>query len=89
MKQANLEQYRSRSAYKLIELDDKFHFLQKGSIVVSIFMKYSSHVVHTAILAEPYFVCQSLKFLKATIVLKSGIIIMWTSIGSNQRLSMV
>ena len=32
--QAALEQYRSRSAYKLIELDDKYHFLTKGSVVV-------------------------------------------------------
>lgn len=46
VKQATLEQYRSRSAYKLIELDDKFHFLQKGSIVVSIFYE---RIVHTAI----------------------------------------
>ena len=34
VKQANVEQYRSRSAYKLIELDDKFHFLRRRSIVV-------------------------------------------------------
>ena len=32
--QAALEQYRSRSAYKLIELDDKHHFLRTGSVVV-------------------------------------------------------
>ena len=39
--QAVLEQYRSRSAYKLIELDDKYHFLKKGSIVVSVISCYS------------------------------------------------
>ena len=31
---AALEQYRTRSAYKLIELDDKHHFLRRGSVVV-------------------------------------------------------
>lgn len=35
VKQSNVDNYRSRSAYKLIELDDKFHFLKKGSIVVN------------------------------------------------------
>lgn len=35
VKQAAVDQYRSRSAFKLMELDDKFHFLRRGSIVVS------------------------------------------------------
>ncbi len=34
MSQAAVDQYRSRSAYKIIELDSKFHFLKPGSIVV-------------------------------------------------------
>ena len=44
VKQANLDQYRSRSAYKLIELDDKFHFLRRGSIVVRILRTQDSTV---------------------------------------------
>ena len=34
MKRANKDNYRCRSAYKLIELDDKFHFLQPGKVVI-------------------------------------------------------
>ena len=34
VKQAILEQYRCRSAFKLIELDDKYRIFRKGSIVV-------------------------------------------------------
>ncbi|XP_064403954.1 rRNA methyltransferase 2, mitochondrial-like isoform X3 [Halichondria panicea] len=34
VKRAVVEQYRCRSAYKLIELDDKFRFLNKGAVVV-------------------------------------------------------
>jgi 23S rRNA (uridine2552-2'-O)-methyltransferase len=33
---ARREGYRSRAAYKLIEIDDKFHFLKPGSIVVDL-----------------------------------------------------
>ena len=33
---ARAEGYRARAAYKLIELDDKFHFLKKGARVVVI-----------------------------------------------------
>ena len=43
MKQAAVDQYRSRSAFKLIELDDKFHFLRRGSIVVSAIVKLDDH----------------------------------------------
>lgn len=28
------ESYRCRSAYKLIELDDKYHFLKRGAVIV-------------------------------------------------------
>ncbi len=31
---ATVEHYRCRSAYKLIELDDKYHFLCRGAVVV-------------------------------------------------------
>jgi 23S rRNA (uridine2552-2'-O)-methyltransferase len=34
--QAKREGYRSRAAYKLIELDDKYHFLRSGMIVVDL-----------------------------------------------------
>ena len=34
VRQATLEQYRCRSAFKLIELDDKYRIFRKGSIVV-------------------------------------------------------
>ena len=34
MKKALEDNYRCRSAYKLIELDDKFHFLQPGRVVI-------------------------------------------------------
>ena len=36
MKQAKVENYRARSAFKLIELDDKYHFLKPSSIVVCV-----------------------------------------------------
>ena len=39
VKQAVLEQYRCRSAFKLIELDDKHHIFRKGIVVVSIFKR--------------------------------------------------
>ena len=34
MKKALKDNYRCRSAYKLIELDDKFKFLQPGRVVI-------------------------------------------------------
>ena len=34
MKKALEDNYLCRSAYKLIELDDKFHFLQPGRVVI-------------------------------------------------------
>lgn len=34
VKKAHEDNYRCRSAYKLIELDDKFHFLQPGRVVI-------------------------------------------------------
>jgi 23S rRNA (uridine2552-2'-O)-methyltransferase len=34
VKQAKVENYRARSAFKLIELDDKYHFLKPSSIVI-------------------------------------------------------
>lgn len=34
VKRAHKDNYRCRSAYKLIELDDKFHFLQPGKVVI-------------------------------------------------------
>ena len=34
MHQALRDGYRCRSAYKLLEMDDKYHFLNPGSIVV-------------------------------------------------------
>ena len=34
MKKALEDSYRCRSAYKLIELDDRFHFLQPGRVVI-------------------------------------------------------
>ena len=34
MKQAKAERFRARSAYKLMAIDDKHHFLKQGSIVV-------------------------------------------------------
>ena len=36
MKQAKRDSYRARSAYKLIELDDKYQFLKPSSIVVGL-----------------------------------------------------
>ncbi len=50
MGQAVLDHYRSRSAYKIIELDDKFHFLRPGSVVVRL-----SEIVHGAITAALVF----------------------------------
>ena len=35
MSRSVVDRYRCRSAYKLIELDDRYHFLKQGSIVVS------------------------------------------------------
>ena len=34
MKKAHEDNYRCRSAYKLIELDDKFYFLRPGRVVI-------------------------------------------------------
>ena len=34
MKKALEDNYRCRSAYKLIELDDRFHFLKPGRVVI-------------------------------------------------------
>lgn len=34
MKKAHEDNYRCRSAYKLIELDDKFNFLRPGRVVI-------------------------------------------------------
>ena len=34
MKKALEDNYLCRSAYKLIELDDRFHFLQPGRVVI-------------------------------------------------------
>ena len=34
MNRAAVEQLRCRSAFKLIELDDKYHFIKRRSIVV-------------------------------------------------------
>jgi 23S rRNA (uridine2552-2'-O)-methyltransferase len=34
--QAQREGYRSRAAYKLMEMDDKYHFLKKGGVVVDL-----------------------------------------------------
>ncbi|KAJ7377478.1 hypothetical protein OS493_028921 [Desmophyllum pertusum] len=34
VKKAHEDNYRCRSAYKLIELDDRFHFLQPGRVVI-------------------------------------------------------
>ena len=34
--QAKKDGYRSRSAYKLIEIDDKFHILKRGSVVIDL-----------------------------------------------------
>ena len=36
VKRAKQEGYRSRAAYKLIELDDRFHFLKPGKIVLDL-----------------------------------------------------
>ena len=35
MKQSKLDDYRARSAYKLIEMDNKYNFLKRKSIIVS------------------------------------------------------
>ena len=34
VRQAKMEHYRCRSAFKLIEMDDKYHFLRRGSTVI-------------------------------------------------------
>ena len=40
--QTKRDNYRCRSAYKLIELDNKYHFLNKGTIAVRIVVPTST-----------------------------------------------